>query len=433
MLSREENEMLTRTGPGTPLGDVIRRYWIPVFLSWELAKVDCPPVKVKVLGENLVGFRDSEGRVGLVEEFCPHRRASLWLGRNEENGLRCVFHGWKYDVKGNCVDMPSEPPASNFKDKIRLKAYPTLELGGIIWAYMGPKEKTAAPPKFQWTELPETHRHVTKTWEECNWLQALEGGLDTTHIGFLHWGLSEKAEGKLPQDDPRGFRLRAQAPEIDVDLTDYGFRYAGIRHLGQQGDYVRAYHYVMPWTQIRPMQAMSARRTKSGTVEWRTNIGGHFWVPMDDENCMVWNWDYSFGEKPLLEEDRGRDSAGPENVYEDQNFRKKRNKDNNWLIDREVQRTKTYTGIYGVNTQDHAVQESMGPIVDRTKEHLGTSDKAVIKCRQLLLQAIETVRAGGDPPGVGPNYYKLRAIEKLIPKDADWRTELLPAMYQEVG
>jgi len=431
MLTREQNELLTRTGPGTAMGEVMRRYWIPALLSWELPAPDCPPVRVKLLGENLLAFRATDGRVGILDEFCAHRRASLWLGRNEEQGLRCVFHGWKYDVEGNCVDMPNEPPESNFKNKIRLQAYPSIELGGMVWAYMGPKEKIPPPPKFEWTQVPESHRHVTKTWQECNWLQALEGGLDTAHIGFLHWGLSEKAEGKLGKDDPRGFRLRAQAPELDVDPTDYGFRYAGIRHLGEQGNYVRAYHYVMPWTQIRPMQAMSAQRTKSGKVEWRTNIGGHFWVPMDDENCMVWNWDYSFGEKPLLAEDRGRDSAGPENVYEEQNFRKKRNKDNNWLIDREAQRTKTYTGIYGVNTQDHAVQESMGPIVDRTKEHLGTTDKAVIIARKLLLQSVETMRQGGNPPGVAASYYKLRAIEKLIAKNADWRDELLSEMYQE--
>jgi len=432
MLSREENELVTRTGPGTPMGEVMRRSWIPVFLSWELPEPDCPPVRVKVLGENLVGFRDTAGRVGLIDEFCSHRRASLWLGRNEENGLRCVFHGWKYDVEGNCVDMPSEPPASNFKDKIRLRAYPTLELGGIIWAYMGPKEKIPEPPKFEWTQVPETHRQVTKTWEECNWLQALEGGLDTAHIGFLHWGLARKAYGNLDQDDPTGFRLRAQSPELEVDVTDYGFRYAGIRRLGEQGEYLRTYHFVMPWTQIRATQARSGKRTKSGKSEWEATIGGHYWVPIDDENCMVWNWDYSFGEAPLSEDDRKEDSAGPEHVYEDKNFRKKRNKDNNWLIDREVQRTKTYTGIQGVNTQDHAVQESMGAIVDRTQEHLGTIDKAIIKARQLLLQAVEIVRAGGDPPGVAPTYYQLRAIERLLPKGADWRAELLPEMYQTV-
>lgn len=431
MLSTKDNETLTRTGSGTPMGELMRRYWIPVFLSRELPEPDCAPVRVKILGEKLVGFRDSGGAVGLLEEFCPHRRASLWLGRNEEFGLRCIYHGWKFDVRGNCLDMPNEPPESNFKDKIRLTAYPTVEMGDIVWAYLGPESKTPALPKFECMQVPKTHRHVSKTWQECNWLQALEGGLDTAHISFLHWGLSHKAYGKMAPDDPAGLRWRARSPELDVDVTDYGFRYAGIRHLGEQGDYVRTYHYVLPWTQLRANQALTAQRTKSGASEWRTIIAGHFWVPMDDENCMVWNWDYSFGDDPLSEDHRKDDRSGALDIYGD--FRKKRNKDNDWLIDREVQRTKTYTGIEGVNTQDHAVQESMGPIVDRTGEHLGSTDKAVIKARQLLLEGVETVRAGGDPRGLAPTYYKLRAIEKVIPLGVSWREELLPLMYQTSG
>lgn len=431
MLSREDNDTLTRTGPGTPMGQVMRRYWVPTLLSWELPEPDCPPVRVQLLGEKLVAFRDSDGRVGILEEFCPHRRASLFLGRNEEHGLRCVYHGWKYDVDGHCVDMPNEPPESNFQHKIHTNAYPTKELAGIIWAYMGPKEKLPPPPEFEWTQVHESHRHVTKTWEECNWLQALEGGIDTAHIGFLHHGLAEKTNGMLAKDDPIGFRLRAQAPDLEVDPTDYGFRYAGIRRLGEQGNYIRGYHFVMPWTQIRPTQARGGRRSKSGSPEWKKTIGGHFWVPKDDENCMVWNWQYSYGDEPLSEEDRYNDSAGRENVYEDQNFRKKRNRDSLYLLDREVQKHKTFTGIRGINTQDHAVQETMERIVDRTKEHLGTTDKAVIVARRLLLEAVRSQQKGDDPPGVAATYYKLRGIEKLIAKDQEWRDELLPVMYQE--
>src|SRR5579862_8306075 len=164
MLTREENELLTRTGPGSPMGSVMRRYWVPALLSWELPEPDCPPVRLQLLGEPLVGFRDTSGRVAILDEHCAHRKASLFLGRNEEPGLRCVFHGWKYDVDGQCVDMPCEPPESRFAEKIQLKAYPTLELGGIIWAYMGPKSKLPPAPKFDWTQVPETHRQVTKTW-----------------------------------------------------------------------------------------------------------------------------------------------------------------------------------------------------------------------------------------------------------------------------
>jgi hypothetical protein len=198
-----------------------------------------------------------------------------------------------------------------------------------------------------------------------------------------------------------------------------------------RANYVRGYHFVMPWTQIRPTQA-TTRTTPSGERQpvWKTTIGGHFWVPVDDESCMVWNLDYSFGNEPLDEDDRHDDSAGPENVHYDQNFRKKRNTDNNWLIDREVQRTKTFTGIRGINTQDHAVQESMGPIMDRTQEHLGSTDRAIVVMRKVLFAAVDVVEAGGDPPGLDDGYYKLRGIEKLIPPGKEWRDELLPLMYQ---
>src|SRR5688572_16193465 len=187
---REENELLTQTGPGTPMGEAFRRYWMPALLSWEVEEPDSPPIKVKLLGENLVAFRDSSGRVGIVGETCPHRCASLWLGRNEDNGLRCIFHGWKFDVDGNCVEMPNEPAETEFSHRIHLKSYPTVEMGGIVWCYMGLREKQPAPPMFEFTQVPQTHRQVNKTWEECNWLQGLEGGIDSVHSSFLHRSLT---------------------------------------------------------------------------------------------------------------------------------------------------------------------------------------------------------------------------------------------------
>src|SRR2546428_9899143 len=186
MLSPEENELVTRTGAGTPMGEVMRRYWMPAALAWELPLPDCPPIRVKLLGEKLVAFRDTQGRVGLIDEFCAHRRASLFCGRNEEGGLRCVYHGWKFDVTGRCVDMMNEPEELSFKNKTRQPSYPTVEEGGIIWAYMGPPDLQPPLPKFAWTQAPPTHRHVSKVIEECNWLQALEGGIDTSHAPILH-------------------------------------------------------------------------------------------------------------------------------------------------------------------------------------------------------------------------------------------------------
>jgi phenylpropionate dioxygenase-like ring-hydroxylating dioxygenase large terminal subunit len=422
MITKEENELLTRTGPGTPMGNVIRRYWVPAVLSSELPEPDCPPVRVMLLGERLVAFRDSSGRIGLLDEFCAHRRASLFLGRNEEHGLRCLFHGWKYDAEGNCVDMPNEPPETNFKDKIHLKAYPTVEMGGVVWAYLGPKNKMPLPPKFEWTQVLDSHRHVSKTWEECNWLQALEGGLDTVHVSFLHRALS--ADTTKPATS--GYWLWSTAPKLEVELTDYGYLYASIRSKGAEGSYVRTYHYVMPFHQLRPHQFSAGGRGPRRPI-----IPGHVWVPMDDKNCMVYNWVYSFGEEPLNEDDRLERSTGNGPGYVDPkaNFRKLRNKDNDWLIDRKVQKTETFSGIEGINTQDHAIQESMGPIVDRTQEHLASTDRAIFAARRLLLQAVKTVQEGKDPPGLGPSYYRIRAIEEILPNGDLWGEALKDKIY----
>lgn len=200
MLSKEENERVTRVGPDTPQGQTMRRCWIPALLSWELPEPDCPPVRVKLLGEALVAFKDTEGRIGLLEELCP------------QCGLRCVYHGWKFDVEGHCVDMMNEPAENDFKHKIRTQAYPTVEAGGIIWAYMGPPEHRPPEPNFLWTQAPETHRHVTKVIQECNWLQALEGGIDTSHAPILHRSISSRAS--QPGIDPNSAwaaQWRAQA------------------------------------------------------------------------------------------------------------------------------------------------------------------------------------------------------------------------------
>ena len=426
MLTREENELVTTTAAGTPMGEVMRRYWIPALLSSELPEPDGPPVRVQLLGEPLVGFRDTAGRIGLVDEFCPHRRASLWLGRNEESGLRCVYHGWKYDVAGNCVDQMNEPEP--FCHKIHLKAYPTVEMGGVIWAYMGPRERVPAPPRFEWTRVAASHRHVSKVWEECNWLQALEGGIDTSHAPILHRTITAKTA--RPGIPVLGAFVRGGKPILEVDVTDYGYRYAGIRPLGEDQTYVRAYHYVMPFTQIRPQQLGRGRDGRD-----RTMIAGHMWVPIDDGNCMVWNWMYSFGKEALTEEDRMErgHGNGPDHVEQHGEFRSLRNKRNNWLIDRQIQKTETFTGIEGINTQDRAVQESMGPVVDRSQEHLGPADRAIIAARRLLLQAITTVQDGGDPPGVDASYYHARAIEKIFPRSSTWRETVLPEMYADDG
>ena len=422
MLSAADNEALTRVGPGTPMGELMRRYWHPVLLSWELAEPDSDPLRVRVLGEDLVAFRDTSGRVGLLSEWCAHRLTSLFLGRNEEGGLRCVFHGWKYDVDGRCVDMPNEPAEFDFKHKVKVTHYPTVEMGGVIWAYLGPKELRPPDPQFEFTKQPETHRHASKVVQESNWLQGLEGGIDSVHSSFLHRSFNGTDYGL------DGLRARATASKLEVEPTGYGYRYTSTRALpGEDRNYIRAYHWVMPHVQIRAAQL-------NADGSWRKFvINGHHWVPIDDENTMVWNWTYSLDE-PLNEEERVQRHSGNDPGAVDQTtFRSFRNRRNDWNIDRELQRTENFTGIFGINAQDRAVQEAMGPISNRTQEHLGQTDRAIIMARKLLLQAVRTVQDGGTPPSVGAAYHNLRAIEEVLPTGVRGLDALHDKMYAGVG
>ncbi|HTY78249.1 MAG TPA: Rieske 2Fe-2S domain-containing protein [Candidatus Bathyarchaeia archaeon] len=418
MLSREDNALLTRVDRGTPMGDTMRRYWMPALLGRELPEPDGAPVRVRLLGEDLIAFRDSEGRVGLLDEFCPHRRASLFFGRNEECGLRCVYHGWKFDTDGRCVDMMNEPAELQFKDKIAITSYPTVEVGGVVWAYLGPAERRPAAPDFAWTRVPPSRVTVSKVIQETNWLQGLEGGIDTSHAPIMHRLLTSNSS--RPGFKPDNPFVRGKAPTLALDVTDYGYRYAGIRPLGEN-IHVRTYHFIMPFHQIRPS------RSEGGVPL----VAGHMWVPIDDLNTMVYNWEYSTTEAPLTDEDRLERRLGNGPLDVDQTtFRSKRNRGNNYLLDRQVQKTESFTGIDGINTQDRAIQESMGPIVDRSREHLGPADRAVIQARRLLLEAVRTVTDGGVPRGIEPTYTKLVAAEAVVPRDADWREMSLPAGSQ---
>ncbi|MGE0222668.1 MAG: Rieske 2Fe-2S domain-containing protein [Acetobacteraceae bacterium] len=417
MLSREENELITRVGQGTPMGNTMRMYWIPALLSQEIAEPDCPPVRVRLLGEDLVAFRDSKGRIGLLDELCPHRRASLYFGRNEECGLRCIYHGWKFDVDGTCTEMMNEPEENDFRHKVRLTAYPTCELGGIVWAYLGPAEKMPPLPRFAWTQVPEAQRHVTKVIQECNWLQGLEGGIDTSHAPILHRLLTETStRGGFKPSNPF---VRGKAPKLVVDLTDYGYQYAGIRPLGDGEVHIRTYHFILPFHQIRPSKAESGLQLDAG----------HIWVPIDDETTAVYNWAYSVSGAPLHDDDRLERGLGNGPLHVDQKtFRPVGNRANDYLLDRKVQREESYSGIDGINAQDRAIQESMGRIVDRSKEHLGPADKAIIQARRKLREAVKTVEAGGVPGGTGTEVCTLRAHEGVLSREADWRRELTPEM-----
>ena len=419
MLSREDNALITRVGRGTPMGTTLRRYWIPALLARELPEPDGAPVRVRLLGEDLIAFRDTQGRVGLLDEFCPHRRASLFFGRNEECGLRCVYHGWKFDAEGRCVDQMNEPADHQFKDKIFVTAYPTVEAGGVVWAYMGPAERTPAVPAFAWTRVPPTHITVSKVIQESNWVQGVEGGIDTSHAPILHRLLTSNST--RPGFKPDNPFVRGKAPKLELDVTDYGYRYAGIRPLDETSIHVRTYQFIMPFHQIRPS------RSESGVPL----VAGHMWVPIDDENTMVYNWEYSTTDAPLTAEDRLERRLGNGPLDVDQTtFRSKRNRQNNYLLDRQVQKTESFTGIDGINTQDRAIQEGMGPVVDRSREHLGPADRAIIQARRLLLEAVKVVGEGGTPRGIEPTYATQAAAEAVLPREADWRDMTLPAGSQ---
>jgi phenylpropionate dioxygenase-like ring-hydroxylating dioxygenase large terminal subunit len=409
MLTAEENERITRTGPGTPMGAAFRRYWLPALLSSEVEAADGPPVRVRLLGEDLIAFRDSDGRVGLVGAFCPHRRAPMFFGRNEECGLRCVYHGWKFDRSGACVDMPSEPPGSLFKSKVAIEAYPTFEAGGLVWTYMGPAGSVPAHPDYELLRAPRTHRAVSKTIEDCNYLQAVEGGFDSAHITILH-NMSIGDRSFLTDHG-------TLVPQIDAHPTPYGLRYSAVRRRGGR-QWVRVYHYVMPVTQIRGQNV--AFRPEIPT------INGHFWVPIDDERTATYNFMYSYDPAiPLTEqfvlEAEHEIGRGPQDMDPGNPFRLKANLANDFLIDREAQRSRSFTGIPGVNTQDIALQVGMGPVADRTKEHLGTTDRAIIVLRRLLLEAADAVARGDEPRGTDPSSYRnVRACNQLVAEGVDW-------------
>ena len=425
MLMPEDNATLTQVSRGTPMGEMMRRYWVPALLSWELPEPDCPPVEVRLLGENLVAFRQTDGRVGIVDERCAHRGASLFWGRNEEQGIRCVYHGWKFNLEGQCVDMPSEPEATNFKDKVTIRAYPAMETGGVVWAYMGPRDRQPPPPLFEWTQAPETHRGLSKVFQESNWLQALEGGIDTVHSNFLHYGRPAATDTGMQVGSTRqratGF---SKAALVEVMPTDYGYSYAGLRALPDGGYFVRGYHWVMPWYQLRGYSIDTPK----------PKVNGHMWVPVDDEHTMVYNWTYTYGSEPLSEDERLLVGTGNQfgvDINVEDGFRSVRNRRNRYMIDRMVQKTRTFTGIEGTNTQDRAVQESMGNVVDRTYERLGTTDRAIITARRMLLQAVKHVEAGGDPPGALQDLNRLRAVEQVIGQDESWWEAMRPRLYPE--
>jgi phenylpropionate dioxygenase-like ring-hydroxylating dioxygenase large terminal subunit len=406
MLRKDQNDLLTQTGPGTPMGDLFRCYWIPALLSEELAENDCPPVRVKLLSERLLAFRDSEGRLGLLDEFCAHRGVSLWFGRNEECGLRCPYHGWKYDVTGQCVDMPAEPENSNFAKKVKLKSYPLIERGHILWTYMGPPDRQPPLPEWEFATVPRDQTFTSKRFQETNWLQAMEGGIDSSHVSFLHRGdLSSDPLFKGAKGNE--YNLADLRPVFEV-VESPGGLYIGARRNAENDKYYwRITQWVVPsFTMIPPRGNHS--------------VHGHFWIPIDDENCWAWSYDYHPLRKLTDSELAAmRAGKGIHVKYIPGTYRPLANKDNDYLMDRAAQKAgKAFSGVEGFAMQDASLQESMGPVVDRTKENLGSTDIGIIMARQRLMRSVKALAEKGVlPPGAEPAHQKVRAASVVLPRD----------------
>jgi phthalate 4,5-dioxygenase oxygenase subunit len=421
MLSHDDNELLTRTGLGTAMGSLIRRYWIPALLGSELA----PGGRVKriqLLGERLVAYRTPSGQPGVIGEFCPHRGASLYFGRVEDTGMRCVYHGWKFGLDGRCVDMPSEPRDSNFASKVCHTAYPCAERGGVVWIYMGPSHP-AALPDLEWTLLPEDHVFISKRVQDCNWFQGLEGGIDSSHISFLHAPLSHTDTAITREMDRASFGVGAavetgdRAPHFEVVDTEYG-ALIGARRVQPDGRwYWRVTQFLMPFYTMPPTD-----------VDEKT-VQSHIWVPMDDTHLVNWmvTW---HPERRLTPDEIALHKAGkgahvcdyaPPTAEPYGDIRTAASRDNDYFMDWEAHRTRMFCGIPGFGVQDQAIQESQGPIVDRAQEHLGTSDSAIIHVRKRLMNAARDLRdRDAAPPGRDPRCFLVRSASAVLPPGADW-------------
>ena len=418
MLSKEDNETLCRVGPGTTMGEMFRQYWLPALTSDELPAVDCPPVRIKLLGEELIAFRTTSGDVGLIHNACPHRGASLFFGRNEEEGLRCVYHGWKFDVSGDCVDMPSEPAESNFKTKVHAKAYRTHERNGIVWAYLGTREDAPPLPELEANLYPVEDTRITVLHRANNWMQGWEGEMDTVHAAFLHGGAA-----RIDQTEPGSlvyYEIKNRSGKFSVRDTEYGTAYSMYRPAEEDTYYHRIGHMLFPCFAMVPPGPLGA--------------GPAFiaYVPMDDYHTLEWN---VFSRRRRIMPGSGdiiagvRRTDGPDRDYIPNGtgwfdrYNLTQNFENDFMVDRKAQSEwLSYTGIRGIRQQDMAMTESMGPIMDRSREHLGTTDALIIRTRRKMLACARALQENGVvPPGVdSPEVYHQRSGGIILPRSADW-------------
>ena len=422
MLRKEVNDLLTQTDKGTPMGELFRQYWIPALLAWELPENDCPPVRVKLLGEEMVAFRDSDGNYGLIEEFCAHRRVSLWFGRNEQSGIRCPYHGWKYDYTGQCVDVPSEPEESGYAGTIKLTAYPMIKVGDILWTYMGDQENTPPEPQWEFCRVAPEQTFSSKRLQYSNWLQAMEGGIDSSHVSFLH-GTGLTTDPLFEGSKGNEYNLNDFKPIFEVEPSDGGL-YIGARRNAEEGKYYwRITQFVVPTFTMIPPRADHPQH-------------GHFWVPIDDENCWAWSYDYH-PTRPLSDKERKacEDGHGIHNEYVPGTFIPKQNRDNDYLMDRKAQKTgELFSGVKGIAMQDASLQESMGPICDRTRENLVSTDNGIIMARNILRKAVVALRDKGEMPiGRDPEHQKVRSVAVVLPPDEKYVESCSDALKSAPG
>ena len=409
MFSRADNDLLTRTGPGTPMGDLLRRYWLPALISRELAEPDGAQMRLRILGEDLIAFRDSDGRVGILDQFCPHRRASLFFARNEECGLRCGYHGWKFDVNGNVLEILSEADFEAWPQKPRIKSYPAAEHGGAIWVYMGPPELKPALPELEWTLVPDEHRYVARRLQECNWLHGLEGGIDPVHVPFLH------RDGLAGDGNRGGDPLKVFGPARDYDFdtsweydssdSEGGVHVVVRRDAGDGTTYWRITEWIAPCFSCAPPYGDDAF------------LPSNAWVPRDDES--LWRWNIaSHPVRPLSHAERGAMETG-HGVFTEidpDTLRPLVNKDNDYGMDRESQRSgATFSGVHGVAHQDQSIQESQGLIHQRADEFLLASDKSIVLMRKRLMAAVAATERGDEPPALRASAQRVRSASLVAP------------------
>jgi phthalate 4,5-dioxygenase len=415
MLSAEDNAMLTQTDPGTPMGDLFRRFWMPAMLSDELPGADCPPVRLRLLGENLVGFRDTDGNVGVLDAYCPHRGAPLFFGRNEDCGLRCVYHGWKFDVHGACVDIPNVPEGDTYKHKVRIKSYAVIEKAGLIWVYMGPEDKQPPFYQFEWLDTPDSHRFMQKLIINCNYFQSMEGDFDASHAPFLHRTLDNNASNLSARIRENSLTYEDVMPTYVLEDTPYGNIFGAVRKQADGNQFVGVTHWIMPCF------------TTPGASPKVLQM--NFRVPVDDEHTMHYRVRYDLND-PLSERERWENQHGgflfPEVIAG--TFTPVANKNNDYQIDRLMQRNYSYTGIKSFPIQDLAmIEDQWGPIADRTQEHLVSSDEAIIRVRRNILKAAKELTQGIEPPLLQtPEVARVLPSRMVLSSEADVAEALQP-------